>query len=120
VEHLALFILGALSLLGAAFSKLLADEFKAWVPTLVASIIAIAVRIRQPSQRERPAEEWTSHINEFPGDLSKIVAACGLVWAALKIDGPAFRADSRPLEIVFATLALLCASIDPQHDRCET
>jgi hypothetical protein len=106
MDLLVLLVLGALTLIGAAFSKLLADEFKAWAPTIVSSILAIAVKVLPPSQRDRAAEEWTSHVNELPGDLSRVVFACGCILAALKIDGLPFRVGMRILDVAVAVLAL--------------
>jgi hypothetical protein len=106
MEHLALLIFGALALVGAAFSRLLADEFKAWAPAIVSSIIGIAVKKMPPSRRDRAAEEWTSHANEMPGDLSKVVFASGCIWAAWKIDGLPSRVGIRTLDITLAVAAL--------------
>jgi Bacterial sugar transferase len=106
MDLLVLLVLGALTLIGAAFSKLLADEFKAWAPTIVSSILAIAVKVLPPSQRDRAAEEWTSHVNELPGDLSRVVFACGCILAALKIDGLPFRVGMRILDIGAGVLGL--------------
>jgi Bacterial sugar transferase len=107
MELLVLLAVGAASLVGAAFSKLLADEFKAWSPTLVSSIIAAAVSLLQPTQRDRATEEWTSHVNELPGDLSRVVFACGCILAALKIDGLPIRAGKRILDVSFASVSLI-------------
>jgi lipopolysaccharide/colanic/teichoic acid biosynthesis glycosyltransferase len=38
-------------------------------------------------QRERFAEEWPSHVNEVPGDISKLLVACGFFLASLKMSG---------------------------------
>jgi hypothetical protein len=74
---------GVLTLLVACSSRLLADEFKAWVPSLVDRIIFFAVS--RAHLRERLAEEWCSHVNDTPGDLGKLVAAFGFVWASRKL-----------------------------------
>jgi hypothetical protein len=42
-------ILASLGLIGAAFSKLLADEFKAWRPSIVSFILTSAVKALPPS-----------------------------------------------------------------------
>jgi exopolysaccharide production protein ExoY len=101
-------LLGMLGVFGAVFSKLLADEFKAWAPSLVAHIIAAAVRKLPDAKRERFSEEWKSHVNEVPGDISKIAAACGCLSAAWKIAeaGP-LDARKRALDLAFATCALM-------------
>jgi hypothetical protein len=106
MEHLVFFVAASLTLIGAAFSKLLADEFKAWAPTIVSSIIAVAVSALPPAQRDRAAEEWTSHVNELPGDLSRVVFACGCVVAALKINDLPFRIRTRILDIALALFFL--------------
>jgi hypothetical protein len=107
MEYLVLFVVAAVSLIGAAFSKLLADEFKAWAPTIVSSILAIAVKVLPLSQRDRAAEEWTSHVNELPGDLSRVVFAVGCIIAALKVGGWPFRMGRRTLDVVIAVSAIL-------------
>jgi hypothetical protein len=104
--NLGILILALLSLLGAAFAKLLADEFKAWAPSIVSSILAVAVAALPPSQRDRAGEEWDSHVNELPGDLSKFMFACGCVLAAWKIDGWPFRIGKRALEIAMSLSAI--------------
>jgi hypothetical protein len=42
--------------------------------------------------RERLAEEWRSHVNDTPGDLGKLVAAFGFVWASRKLRNEAEHA----------------------------
>jgi exopolysaccharide production protein ExoY len=100
-------LLGMLGVFGAVFSKLLADEFKAWAPSLVAHIIAAAVRKLPAARRERFSEEWKSHVNEVPGDISKIAAACGCLSAAWKIAEGPFDARKRAFDLAFATCALM-------------
>jgi exopolysaccharide production protein ExoY len=85
MEHLILILAAALTLIGGAFSKLLADEFKAWAPSMVSSILAVAVRTLPPSRRKRSEEEWKSHVEELPGDLSKVIVACGFMFAACRL-----------------------------------
>ena len=74
----------ALAILVGTLSKLLADDAKAWTPHVTKAIIASAVKMLPERHRERFSEEWTSHINDVPGDLSKIVCALGYVSAARK------------------------------------
>jgi hypothetical protein len=85
MEHLGLILAAVLALIGSAFSKLLADEFKAWAPSLISFIIAVAVRALPVSRRERSEEEWKSHVCELPGDLSKLIVACGYIFAAWRL-----------------------------------
>jgi hypothetical protein len=103
--HLVLILAAALTLIGAAFSKFLADQFKAWAPTIVSSILAVAVSALPPAQRDRAAEEWTSHVNDLPGDLSRVVFACGCILAALKINDLPFKIRKRILDIAFASVS---------------
>ena len=69
----------------AAVSRLLADEAKAWLPTLTEWFVKVAIRRLPISQHERYTEEWRSHICELPGDVSKLMTAVGYVVAAGKI-----------------------------------
>jgi exopolysaccharide production protein ExoY len=103
-------LLGMAGLLGAAFSKVLAEELKAWRPSLVGKIIALAVRKLPSANRERFSEEWKSHINEIPGDVGKIVVACGCLTAAWDIAEGPFGARKRALDLAFATFGLLVES----------
>jgi len=103
MEHLIVIGLGLLGVIGAVFSKLLADEFKAWAPSLVATIIAAAVRHLPPAKRERFAEEWEAHVDGVPGEIGKIAVACGCLTAAWKIAAGPFGASKRILDVVLAT-----------------
>jgi hypothetical protein len=78
-------VVAVLGLLGATLSKLLADEFKAWAPSLTSRILAVAARALPPSRHARCAEEWEAHVNETPGDLGRLLVACGCVLAAWKM-----------------------------------
>jgi len=103
---IVLALLGILGVLGAVCSKLLADEFKAWAPSIVAKIIAAAVRKLPPEMRERSSEEWQSHINDVPGDLSKTAVAFGFLIAAWDIAEGPFGLRKRALDLAFATSGL--------------
>ena len=82
-------ILAAAAVLGAilcaVFSKVLADEFKAWRPWIAEWLVERAVAKLPEDKRERYGEEWRSHINEVPGDIGKIVVAFGLGSASRAI-----------------------------------
>jgi hypothetical protein len=69
-------------LLGAAFSKQLVDEFKAWTPPFTKWLIRRAASLLPPDQRERYEEEWLSHDNEVPGEIARIAHAVGCFRAA--------------------------------------
>lgn len=102
MEHLIFFGAGIAAIAGAMLSKLLADEFKAWRPSLVAALIAAAVRRLPPAMRQRSAEEWESHVNDVPGDIGKVTAACGKLVAAWKIAEGPFGARKRLFDLGFA------------------
>jgi hypothetical protein len=72
---------------GAALSRVLSDEFKAWNPWIVERLIRLAERKLPEEYRERLSEEWRSHIDEIPGDLGKLLTACGFLQASTKIRG---------------------------------
>ena len=72
-------------------SRLLADEAKAWIPTLIEWSIKRAVARLPEDQRERYHEEWHSHLSEVPGDIAKLAVAFGYQRAASGIT----RLDSR-------------------------
>ncbi len=69
----------------AAASRLLAEEVKAWMPTLTEWFIRAALRRLPVSKTKRYAEEWRGHIYELPGDISKLITAAGYVVAAGRI-----------------------------------
>ena len=71
------------SILIAAFSRQLADEFKAWTPWLIRKLVAFAVRRLPADRQERYSEEWTSYIEEIPGEIGKILAALTLPLGAM-------------------------------------
>lgn len=72
----------AVAVFGSALSRLLADDFRAWVPRLIEFLIRRAVSNLPEDGRERMDEEWRSHVNDIPGDLWKIAVAADLSRAA--------------------------------------
>jgi hypothetical protein len=85
----AALVLAVIATLGATFSKLLADEYKAWAPSIAKALIAKAVSLTPNELRERAAEEWQRHIDDSPGDLSKTYEALTLLvgaWLSLRKD----------------------------------
>jgi hypothetical protein len=79
------------SILSAALSRQLTDEFKAWTPRLIEKIVRIAVSRLPESQRDRYSEEWSGFLTEIPGEIGKILSALGLVRAVVKINWDARR-----------------------------
>jgi exopolysaccharide production protein ExoY len=100
-------VLAVLTFFGAVFVKIFADEFKAWVPTIIAGIIATAVRTLPPELRERFSEEWPSHIDQIPGDLGKITGACGFLIAAFQMANAPFGLGKRALDLAVTTVTFI-------------
>lgn len=72
-------------------SRQLTDEFKAWTPWLVQRLVLFAALRMPKAQQERYAEEWSSFVDEIPGEVGKILAALGLSWAGFRIRHQARR-----------------------------
>jgi hypothetical protein len=70
------------SVLAAALSSILADDIRAWIPSIVRSITKRAVAWLPENQRARLDEEWQSHVNEVPGTIGKLLEAAGFLLAA--------------------------------------
>jgi len=79
ITGLGLFIV---SILAAALSRTVAEEIEPWNPSIIRSLIKLAVGRLPESQRERFDEEWQSHVNEVPGKVGKFLVAAGFVIAA--------------------------------------
>ena len=71
--------------LAALLGELFAKEFGAWLPGITGSLLRFAVRRLPENLRERCSEEWGSHLDEVPGQLSKVIVACGFLEAAIRI-----------------------------------
>jgi division/cell wall cluster transcriptional repressor MraZ len=72
-----------LAVLTSVLARLLADEFKAWNPKLTDFIVGFAVCRLPKQQKERYSEEWRAHIDDVPGEVAKLCAAMGFVWASV-------------------------------------
>ncbi len=82
ITAIFLFLVGTF---GTAVSRLLTDEFKAWIPWIIQRVSRRAIARLTPAQRERFEEEWQSHVNEVPGDIGKLTVALGFLTAARKM-----------------------------------
>ncbi len=71
-----------LAVLGSFVSKLLADEFKAWTPWLTRRLIDRSALKLPLELQERYREEWSSHVEEVPGQVGKLLVAAGFLTAA--------------------------------------
>jgi Bacterial sugar transferase len=90
------------SVLCSLLGKLFADEVKEWLPWLTERMIRAAVRILPANQRQRYREEWSSHLDEVPGKLAKLVVAAGFIKAGLA----ASPISSLPVRILFVVIAI--------------
>ncbi len=79
ITGLGLFIV---SILAAALSRTVAQEIEAWSPSIIRSLIKLAVGRLPEGQRERFDEEWQSHVSEVPGKIGKLLVAVGFLFAA--------------------------------------
>jgi hypothetical protein len=77
--------MAVLGLVAAVTSKILADEFKAWRPRLTKSLITLAVRKLPEEQHARYGEEWSSYVEEIPGEVGKLLGALSLLRAGTKL-----------------------------------
>ncbi len=82
VTGLGIFIV---SVLTAALSRTIVNEFVAWSPWVIRGFIKLAVAQLPNKQRERFDEEWQSHVSEVPGIVGKLIVAAGLLFAARKM-----------------------------------
>jgi hypothetical protein len=83
ISQLANFCISAVV---SVLSKLFADEFKAWSPRLVSALVRSAVSRLPRQEQERYQEEWLSHLEEVPGEVSKLVSALSFQIASLRIE----------------------------------
>lgn len=89
VIYIALLIIG---IIVATVPKILAEEFKAWAPTLAGRITDWAVRHLSEEDRGRCHEEWHGHLEQTPGYCAKIAAAFGFVLAGRAISAERAKA----------------------------
>jgi len=66
----------------AALNQLVGGELRARVFWFTQRLLVLAIRRLPEPQQGRFAEEWTSHMNDIPGDVRKVLFARGCVGAA--------------------------------------
>jgi hypothetical protein len=88
ITGIGLFVM---SVLLAALSRIAAEEVAEWIPSMIRSIIRLAVARLPVCQRERFEEEWQSHMSEVPGKLGKLLSAAGLLLASRRMASIARR-----------------------------
>jgi lipopolysaccharide/colanic/teichoic acid biosynthesis glycosyltransferase len=111
VELIGIFVLALLGIFGAAVSRQLTDEFKAWTPWLINCLIQRAVRQLPEKQRKLRDEEWRSHINDIPGEVGKLYCALGYLPASWKMsrgltDDTSYAVAKRAFDIASSAIAL--------------
>jgi len=72
-------------LLVGATANQAAQEFRGWTPWITKKLIERAVARLPENMKERLREEWTSFIDDTPGQIVQIVRAVGLSRAAATI-----------------------------------
>ena len=100
------FVHAVLGVIAAAVSRQLADEFKAWTPWIIGRLVKRAVRKLPEDCRDRFEEEWLSHIHETPGEVGKLTAALGFLFAARRMSSPVIIPE-RIFDILFALPSLI-------------
>jgi hypothetical protein len=78
-------VLAVCGIIGAVLVKVLADDVKAWLPWIKDRIVDRAVANLPACERDRYAEEWRSYVEQWPGEISRVIAAIGLIGAAKSI-----------------------------------
>jgi len=66
-------------------AKIVADEAKAWLPSLSQRLLKFAVSRLPEELRERYTEEWTADLLSYPGEISRCFRTLGMCWAGLRI-----------------------------------
>jgi lipopolysaccharide/colanic/teichoic acid biosynthesis glycosyltransferase len=115
VELIGLFFIAVLGIIGAAVSRQLTDEFKAWTPWLIDYLIQRAVRQLPENQRTLREEEWRSHINQIPGEVGKLIEALDFSRASWKMsrrltDDTAYLVAKRAFDIAIGAGFLFALS----------
>jgi Bacterial sugar transferase len=89
-------------------SKEITDELHSRIPWLTRKIVEQAIRRLPEEQKERFREEWHSHLEETPGELSKLITAIGFLKAARQMS--AISGRKRLLRLVDIVGALMIAA----------
>jgi hypothetical protein len=72
--------------LAAMVGRILADDLRAWFPSLTDGLINLAVRRLPSDLQERYSEEWRAHIADTPGEIGKLFCATGFLWAGCRVE----------------------------------
>jgi hypothetical protein len=69
----------------AVVGTLMADEIKAWLPTMTQWLLSFAVKRLPEPERERRLEEWSADLQSFPEGAVKCLRAFDLSRASMSI-----------------------------------
>jgi len=69
----------------AVVGILMADEIKAWLPTVTQWLLNFAVKRLPEAERERRLEEWSADLRSFPEGAIKCLRAFDLSRASMSI-----------------------------------
>lgn len=100
------FGLAVLGIIGAAISRQLTDECKAWTPWIVKRLIRRAVHKLSEEQQGRFEEEWLAYVDEIPGEIGKVVAALGFLRASHRMSSRV-TASQRAFSVIVSIALLL-------------
>jgi lipopolysaccharide/colanic/teichoic acid biosynthesis glycosyltransferase len=78
----------------AVVSRFLGDEVKAWFAWLHRKVRRTAVAMLPKEHRERYDEEWERDLEEYPGEIFKLIYSVGLLIAGARIRKGALRSVS--------------------------
>jgi sugar transferase EpsL len=112
VEHILESFLRAVGrLLFAALGRQFSDEIKAWIPRVCQALVETAVRRLPQEHQQRYTEEWSGHLEEVPGAVSKLIVALGFVLASHRMDVSAgavvpYRIVKRFFDLSMSTMLL--------------
>lgn len=69
---------------GALIGSLVGDAFE-WLPRLTRRIVKAAARRLSANLQDRMEEEWLRYVEDIPGKMGPLIAACQCLLASVKI-----------------------------------
>jgi hypothetical protein len=88
-------------------------EFYVWTPILAKKALRLAVRILPLDEREERCEQWSSDLEEVPGNISKLIFAVDLIRCAVyfrHLSDTHGNLNRRILTICLSSISLLLVS----------
>ena len=94
-----LFVLGVAGaiIIATVTARVVGDDVKEWLPWITRRLVELAVSRLPEQERDRFEEEWWAHIDDLPGNLAKVHAACGYLSASKAINHIAQFGDTTAL-----------------------